>query len=211
MTQPVILQAVNAAFPQLNTQLVNSDGTISFAWYRFLQQLWTRTGSGPGVNSAELAELALSQVYANAGLLGRVANLEGEGLPVGSIILWAFDAASIPKGWAVCNGLGGTVDLRDRFVVGAGGTYAPGATGGAASVTISVAQLPAHNHPVIDPGHVHAGGVTAANLAGASAGGLQTGNTGSAVTGITTGNTGSGNPVPILPPYFAALYIQKVS
>ena len=40
-------------------------------------------------------------------------------LPVGSIILWKNSAASIPRGWQVCDGTGGTPDLRDYFVYGA--------------------------------------------------------------------------------------------
>ena len=37
--------------------------------------------------------------------------------------------------WHICDGTDDTPDLRDRFVVGAGSTYATGATGGAANVT----------------------------------------------------------------------------
>lgn len=37
---------------------------------------------------------------------------------------------SIPVGWALCDGNNGTPDLRDRFIIGATSTYAPGATGG---------------------------------------------------------------------------------
>jgi hypothetical protein len=51
-------------------------------------------------------------------------------VPVGGIIMWSGNIASIPTRWALCNGSNGTPDLRDRFIVGAGSTYAPGATGG---------------------------------------------------------------------------------
>lgn len=67
-------------------------------------------------------------------------------IPVGLITLWSGSIASIPSGWALCNGSGGTPDLRDRFIVGAGSTYAVGATGGATSVTLSTANMPAHTH-----------------------------------------------------------------
>jgi hypothetical protein len=40
-------------------------------------------------------------------------------VPVGGIILWSGTIASIPTNWALCNGAGGTPDLRDKFVVGA--------------------------------------------------------------------------------------------
>jgi hypothetical protein len=38
--------------------------------------------------------------------------------------------------------------LRDRFVVGAGGAYNVGATGGASSFTIGVDNLPSHSHGI---------------------------------------------------------------
>lgn len=41
------------------------------------------------------------------------------------------DPANISPAWRLCDGTNGTPDLRDRFVVGAGSTYALGATGGA--------------------------------------------------------------------------------
>jgi hypothetical protein len=58
--------------------------------------------------------------------------------PTGGIILWSGSVASIPSGWALCNGSNGTPDLRNRFVVGAGSTYAVDATGGSAdAITVS--------------------------------------------------------------------------
>lgn len=65
-------------------------------------------------------------------------------LPAGAIIMWGGSVASIPSGWVLCNGLNGTPDLRDRFIVGAGSSYTPGATGGSASATIT--DVPAHSH-----------------------------------------------------------------
>ena len=75
-------------------------------------------------------------------------------VPVGGIIMWSGDIASIPSGWALCNGANGTPDLRDKFVVGAtsdssGTSYPglqPGASGGEAEVTLTEAQLPSHTH-----------------------------------------------------------------
>lgn len=60
-------------------------------------------------------------------------------------------------GWRLADGTNGTVNLRDRFIVGSGTTYATGATGGVTGVTLSVANMPAHNHVINigDPGHAH--------------------------------------------------------
>lgn len=67
-------------------------------------------------------------------------------IPAGLISLWSGSVVSIPSGWVLCDGTSGTPDLRDRFVVGAGSTYNPDATGGATTATLSVANLPSHQH-----------------------------------------------------------------
>lgn len=46
------------------------------------------------------------------------------------IVIWSGAIVDIPAGWALCNGANGTPDLRDKFIVGAGTTYAVGAAGG---------------------------------------------------------------------------------
>ncbi|AAQ54999.1 phage tail fiber protein [Burkholderia phage Bcep22] len=78
---------------------------------------------------------------------------------VGDIKVWRGAIADIPTvhgpGWQLADGTNGTADLRDRFIVGAGTSYAPTNTGGAATVTLTAAQMPAHNHTVTDPGHTH--------------------------------------------------------
>jgi len=48
-------------------------------------------------------------------------------------MLWYGSVESIPSGWHLCDGTAGTIDLRDRFVLAAGGTSAPGDRGGAAT------------------------------------------------------------------------------
>jgi len=69
-------------------------------------------------------------------------------LPVGAIILWSGAVAAIPTGFILCNGSGGSPDLRNTFVVGAGSTYAPADSGGATTVTLAEANLPSHTHAV---------------------------------------------------------------
>lgn len=67
-------------------------------------------------------------------------------VPPGAILMWSGAVDAIPTGWALCDGRNGTPDLRDRFIVGAGGSYDVGDTGGAESVTLTVAQMPQHSH-----------------------------------------------------------------
>jgi hypothetical protein len=89
---------------------------------------------------------------ANYGTAGQVvvsqgagsAPVWGSGFPSGGIIIWSGSSASIPSGWFLCDGANSTPDLRDRFIVGAGSTYAVGATGGQNSIT----SVPAHTHGV---------------------------------------------------------------
>ena len=72
--------------------------------------------------------------------------IEKYSLPVGVINMWSGSLANIPKGWCLCDGStktdrdGNTVtvpDLRNKFIVGAGSTYAVGATGGSTSQTVN--------------------------------------------------------------------------
>jgi hypothetical protein len=77
---------------------------------------------------------------------------KGNGLPCGAIVLWSGKADTIPDGWALCDGGSGTPNLQDRFVVGAGSGYGVGATGGAAAVSLTVEQMPSHNHQALGSG-----------------------------------------------------------
>ena len=67
-------------------------------------------------------------------------------LTAGMILMWSGSVANIPFGWALCNGSNGTPDLRNRFIVGAGNTYAVGATGGTANASITVVSAGSHSH-----------------------------------------------------------------
>ena len=55
-------------------------------------------------------------------------------VPKGMIMLWSGSTSAIPTGWSLCNGSNGTPDLRDKFVMGAGGSRAT--TGGSADAVI---------------------------------------------------------------------------
>lgn len=48
--------------------------------------------------------------------------------------------------WHICDGTGGTPDLRGKFILGASSSHAIGSTGGAEKVPLSVAEVPAHTH-----------------------------------------------------------------
>ena len=67
-------------------------------------------------------------------------------IPKGLISMWSGSIATIPTGWSLCNGENGTPNLTDRFIVGVGGDYEIGDTGGLDSVTLTTSQLPSHSH-----------------------------------------------------------------
>jgi hypothetical protein len=139
----------------------------------------------------------------------------------GMIMLWSGSIASIPSGWALCNGSNGTPDLRNRFIVGAGSTYAVDATGGSAdAIVVSHTHTASSSSVVTDPGHTHAysTGIDL-NFTGIShRAGTPTnsGTTNSNTTGITVATSttvnsaGSSGTNANLPPYYALAYIMKL-
>ena len=84
---------------------------------------------------------------ANMDLLDTAVN---KAMPTGGIIMWSGTIATIPTGWALCDGTNGTPNLTGKFIVHAdadsSGTYNVGATGGANDVTLTTSEMPAHNH-----------------------------------------------------------------
>jgi len=138
-------------------------------------------------------------------------------IPSGGIILWSGSTGSVPSGWYLCDGTNGTPDLRNSFIVGAGNTYAVGATGGTAD---AIVVSHTHTATVTDPGHQHninayySNNVTGAryiNAFGSSSDPLAVNVTQTATTGITVANASAGTSGTNqnLPPYYALAYIQK--
>ena len=170
---------------------------------------------------------------ANYGTAGQVLTSQGAGsapawansFPSGGIILWSGSVASIPSGWLLCNGSSGTPDLRDRFVVGAGSTYAVAATGGAAAVTLSATEIPSHTHTFsattsTNGAHTHTYQLPDLIPNGERDNNQQFGDTTSSATTSSAGDhnhtvsgttnaAGSGGSHENRPPYYALAYIMK--
>lgn len=60
-------------------------------------------------------------------------------VPIGGIVIWSGSVVGIPSGWQLCDGTGGTPDLRNRFILGGNGSDT-GTTGGAASLNLQHAH-----------------------------------------------------------------------
>lgn len=97
----------------------------------------------------------------------------------GMIMMWSGHYDEIPEGWALCDSLNGTPDLRNKFILGAtrdiliNGVYQkayyntdepllykPGEEGGEKNVVLTEDNLPAHSHTVStktggDGAHTH--------------------------------------------------------
>jgi hypothetical protein len=134
-------------------------------------------------------------------------------MPSGGIILWSGSVATIPTGWVLCNGSNSTPDLRDKFIVGAGSTYAVAATGGSANAIVV-----SHTHTITDAGHNHdivtrnGGSGTRYidyNNTGPGSTLINVAETTTETTGITVNSTGSSGTNANLPPYYALCYIMK--
>ena len=116
-----------------------------------LQWLLAQDGSGSGLD-ADLLDGQNGDYYADiAARLGYTPLRSFTGL----IVMWSGSVASIPVGWALCDGTSGTPDLRGRFIVGAGGDFEPTDIGGATNHNhtgttgdhaLTAAQMPAHAH-----------------------------------------------------------------
>ena len=155
--------------------------------------------ASPGTNTTQIATTAFA-----------LAN----GIPSGAILLWSGSIGSIPSGWLLCDGTSGTPNLRDRFVVGAGSTYAVAATGGSADAVVV-----SHTHTITDPTHTHTTSpgtsLVGTAIQAAPGGAVQNPGTPStlsivaASTGITIDTAGVSGTNQNLPPYYALAYIMK--
>lgn len=166
------------------------------------------------------------------------------GVPMG-VIEDMDGRVPIPAGWLICDGrstagyplaayMATTPDLRDRFLVGSGGAYAVGATGGAATHVLSESEMPSHNHQGfhhshLGPSHSHGQVVTAevgggsgsrsdydSDFAGAAAfpQGVRTDTDGGGATSLdgnayVTGSRGGGVAQENRPPYYAVVRVIK--
>ncbi len=140
-------------------------------------------------------------------------------IPRGTIV--AFNSATAPAGWAICDGTNGTPDLRGRFILGTGkvtganlnNTYNGfgeksyereynfflAETGGSNKHTLTVNEIPEHTH---SSRITQWGGGDADYPTG--------GNWGKNLGWTPTTKAGGSQPHNNVPPYYALTYIMKL-
>lgn len=142
-------------------------------------------------NTLSVAGKAADAAATGAALAGKASLLQV--YPVGAIYISTVSTSPASL-------FGGTWEqLKDRFLLGAGGSYSNGATGGEATHTLTVDEMPSHGHQLsrVANAKVTTGG---ANILPAGEDWAQ-GTT-------TTSAAGGGQPHNNMPPYLA-VYIWK--
>ena len=94
----------------------------------------------------------VSGAKGDKGQKGQDGSAGSTGIPSGFIGLWSGAANAIPSGWYLCDGNNNTPDLRDKFIIGAGNSYAVDATGGSKDAT-----LVSHSHTINNHTHSFSG------------------------------------------------------
>jgi hypothetical protein len=147
------------------------------------------------------------------------------GVPDGAILMWSGSIAAIPPSFVLCDGTNGTPDLRDRFIVGAGSSFAPLATGGTKDAVVvshthtgtisgSTDAAGEHSHTYYGSNVQGSGG--SAGFQGASNWATQSVSSGGSHThtlngSIVVASTGEDGTNKNLPPFFALAFIMKVA
>ena len=152
-----------------------------------------------------------------------ISNLEK--IPKGLISMWSGSIASIPSGWALCNGANGTPDLRNRFVIGSSSDVS-----GVSNTSVTGANTKnGGSKDAIVVSHTHtgtansgSGGGTFVTGRGSHDGGFGTGqvengsfklnyaSAGAHTHPLTINSTGSSGTNANLPPYYALAFIMKL-
>ena len=229
--------AVTSVNTSLNLEITARVAAVTALTSNLNSEIARATTAETAVTSnlnSEIAARGTAVTAVTSNLNSEIANRK-IATPIGFIVAWSGTIA--PAGFGLCNGgiytrsdAGGSItapDLRGRFILGQGqGTGLTNrvlaTTGGAETVVLATANLPAHNHAVTDPGHFHTntdyyfGTYNNCWGSGACSGGntgysySQTLTTSTKLTGISIQNTGSGTAVPIMPPFYALAFIMKI-
>lgn len=216
--KPTAVSSTSAVIGDLKGQIYANASSlyVAYADYAYNTTNWAKFNAAGSIADTERQTQNISNNSTKIATTEFVHSI----LPYGTIIMWSGASAAVPTGWTVCDGDNSTPDLRGRFVIGAGGTFNPGNTGGNKD---AVVVSHSHTASVTDSGHNHQSqydGRTPSGIdndgAGSEIGGMGTSYTyptTSATTGITVGIdiSGSSGVDANMPPYYALCYIMKTT
>lgn len=180
----------------------NPNWITSLAWTKITGTPTTRAGYGITDAQATLVSGTNIKTIDGVSVLG-AGNITTNQVPAGLISMWA--GTSPPTGWALCNGAGGTPDLRGMFIVGYDPSDADynaiGDNGGAKTVALALTEIPAHTHGITVGPH------SASTASFDSGTNFQTH---LAAASENTGSAGGGTAHENRPPYYTLAYIIKL-
>jgi hypothetical protein len=218
-----------ATYTDINGTIANANPIVLNSSGRLDNEVWLTYGFNYKFVLQTSAAVTLGTYDNLYGIIGVTVTSTGTTIPTGMISLWYGSIGSVPIGWYLCDGSNGTPDLRDKFVVGAGTTYAVAATGGSADavvVTHTHTATSTSTSTVTDPTHSHGSTVGSGFLSNGGSEQLAGGNnlnfgrpstTAAASTGITVATSTSTTNASAgvsgtnanLPPYYALAYVMK--
>ena len=144
-------------------------------------------------------------------------NFNNQEFKKGMIMAWYGHPNEIPMGWAICDGLNGTPDLRNRFIIGASDIIPLNSSGGNSTINISK-----NNLPPIGEGHFGAlsyrgkfnhstnGFIKCLGSYSTFIKGSEHGDNWGSNWKIDLNNGMNSSPINIMNPYFSLLYIMKL-
>ena len=151
---------------------IKAGGNISGSNHLYVSKSAVLSGSVT-INTVPTAGTATDYDFLVVSASQVVAQVNAAPIPIGGIIMWSGNVASLPAGFALCDGSTAngtqTPDLSNRFILGSSnasgtptsnlGGGSPAATGGTTShnhggvtgdVTLNINQIPSHGHTYKD-------------------------------------------------------------
>ena len=119
-----------------SSEFLKADGSIDSTSY-----LSSYTIPNSGVTAGSYTNSNIT-VGADGRVTAAASGSAATNIPLGGIIMWYGASNAIPSGWSLCDGTTvngyATPNLKDKFVVGAGNSYAVNATGGSTTDTVTI-------------------------------------------------------------------------
>ena len=142
------LEADQMTVTDTTESTITTDGAMTIAGglgvAKKLFALNAYVSSKVGVNKTAVNDFDVNGTISATSL--KIGSITDAFVPQGLIAMWSGTDGDIPDGWGLCDGTNAQPDLRARFIIGAGNTYAVDATGGQTQMTLTTAHLPTHSH-----------------------------------------------------------------